>query len=242
MNPASSKRLLDSGVDAQNPWPGLVAYTEESKAFFHGRSEETDELLRRVARKNLTVLFGQSGLGKSSLLQAGLCPQLRAEGYLPITIRLDHTPSSPPLSEQVNTAVTMAIIAADGRWEEAAPVATESIWERFHRSSLRLSTSLGRPICPVLVLDQFEELFAIGQTSEDTRSRSATFLMELADFVENRAPWRSSIVSKTTRMWARNSSSMIETSGCSLACGKIIFLTWKACARPCRRSPRTGCD
>ena len=82
----------------------------------------------------------------------------------------------------------MAIIAADGRWEEAAPVATESIWERFHRSSLRLSTSLGRPICPVLVLDQFEELFAIGQTSEDTRSRSATFLMELADFVENRAP------------------------------------------------------
>ena len=45
MNSDSVTRLLDSGVDAQNPWPGLVAYTEESRAFFHGRAEETEELL-----------------------------------------------------------------------------------------------------------------------------------------------------------------------------------------------------
>ena len=84
------ERAFSSGVDAQNPWPGLVAFTEELQKFFYGRAEEADELQQRVARKNLTVLFGQSGLGKSSLLQAGLFPRLRADGYLPVAIRLDH--------------------------------------------------------------------------------------------------------------------------------------------------------
>ncbi len=217
MNSDSVTRLLDSGVDAQNPWPGLVAYTEESRAFFHGRAEETEELLGRVARKYLTVLFGQSGLGKSSLLQAGLFPRLRVEGYLPVAIRLDHSPASPPLSDQVNRIVTMAILEADGRWDEVAPLAVESMWERFHRSSLRLRTSSGLPIRPVLVFDQFEELFAIGQTSEETRARSATFLSDLADFVENRAPRPSRFVSRTTPPWSLDSSSMIQTSGCSSA-------------------------
>ena len=46
---------------------------------FHGRDEEAAELARRVQRKNLTVLFGQSGLGKTSLLRAGLVPRLRGE-------------------------------------------------------------------------------------------------------------------------------------------------------------------
>ena len=38
------------------------------------------------------------------------------------------------------------------------------------------------------MFDQFEELFAIGQASEETRSTRALFLTELADFVENRCP------------------------------------------------------
>jgi putative ribosome biogenesis GTPase RsgA len=52
-------------IDPQNPWLGLSSYTEESRAYFHGRDEEAAELARRVQRKNLTVLFGQSGLGKT---------------------------------------------------------------------------------------------------------------------------------------------------------------------------------
>ena len=49
MNSDSMTRLFDSGVHAQNPWPGLVAYTEESRPFFHGRAEETEELLGALA-------------------------------------------------------------------------------------------------------------------------------------------------------------------------------------------------
>ena len=54
-----------------------MTFTEALRGYFHGRDEEADELLRRVQRKDLTVLFGQSGLGKSSLLQAGLFPKVR---------------------------------------------------------------------------------------------------------------------------------------------------------------------
>ena len=38
------------------------------------------------------------------------------------------------------------------------------------------------------MFDQFEELFAIGHASEETRARAAHFLTELADLIENRAP------------------------------------------------------
>jgi hypothetical protein len=75
-----------SFVDAENPWPGLSSFTEETRALFFGRDKETDELARLVRRETLTVLFGQSGLGKSSLLQAGLFPLLRENDHLPSAI------------------------------------------------------------------------------------------------------------------------------------------------------------
>ena len=185
---AHTEQELSCGIDARNPWPGLVAFAEEMRDFFHGRTEEADELLRRVERMDLTVLFGQSGLGKSSLLQAGLFPRLRTEGYLPVFIRLDHAAAALPLSEQVKAAVARTILGAGGRAENAASEAADTLWEHFHRRGLSQQTSDGEPVRLVLVFDQFEELFAIGQASEETRARTAHFLTELADLIENRAP------------------------------------------------------
>ena len=105
-------------VDAQHPWLGLVSFTEDTRGFFHGREEEAAELGRRVQRKLLTVLFGQSGLGKTSILQAGLVPRLRPEGYCPVYVRLDYNPHSPPPSEQIKRAVFRATEAA-GRWTKS---------------------------------------------------------------------------------------------------------------------------
>ena len=65
------RRLL---LDRENPWPGLASYDEEAQRFFKGRGNDTTELLRRVKDAPVTLLFGKSGLGKSSLLRAGLFP------------------------------------------------------------------------------------------------------------------------------------------------------------------------
>ena len=83
-------------LDAQNPWPGLAAFAEGDHGFFRGREREADELARLVRRERLTVLFGRSGLGKSSLLGAGLFPRLRQDLHLPVFLRVGYgDPVSP---------------------------------------------------------------------------------------------------------------------------------------------------
>ncbi len=76
-------------IDAQNPWPGLAAYDEASMAFFFGRETEVAALMQYIRHSPITVLYGKSGLGKSSLLQAGLIPKLREAHFLPVYLHVD---------------------------------------------------------------------------------------------------------------------------------------------------------
>ena len=101
----------ETTIDPENPWLGLSSYSEETRAYFHGRDDEAAELARRVQRKLLTVLFGQSGLGKTSLLRAGLVPRLRGSGFCPVYVRIDYAPESPSPAEQIK----QAIFKVDGR-------------------------------------------------------------------------------------------------------------------------------
>ena len=102
-------------LDPENPWLGLFSYSEETRAYFHGRDEESAELARRVQRKLLTVLFGQSGLGKTSLLRAGLVPRLRSTGFCPVYVRIIYAPESPAPAEQIKQAIFRATAEA-GHW------------------------------------------------------------------------------------------------------------------------------
>ena len=174
-------------VDTARPWPGLDAFTEAQSPFFFGRDAEADELFRRVRRDVATLLFGQSGLGKTSLLQAGLFPRLRWADFLPILIRLDHSPGAPAPAAQVKAAIERAVTAAD--LSEVTPIgAEESLWGYFHRADRRLADYAGKEIVPVLVFDQFEEIFTLGLAGNDRRGTSQDFLSELAELVENRPP------------------------------------------------------
>ena len=96
-------------IDAERPWPGLLPFGEDSRMYFHGREAETDELFRLIEREPLTVLFGQSGLGKSSLLNAGVFPNLRRAGYLPVYLRLSLEARAPALIDQVWQALKSAM-------------------------------------------------------------------------------------------------------------------------------------
>src|SRR5215469_13301978 len=77
-------------VDDDSPWPGLSPFSEGEQNFFFGRDLEIGELCRLVRRETLSVLFAQSGAGKTSLVCAGLLPDLRKTAYLPVYIRSDH--------------------------------------------------------------------------------------------------------------------------------------------------------
>ncbi|MBS0212424.1 MAG: ATP-binding protein [Proteobacteria bacterium] len=175
-------------IDPQNPWLGLFSYSEESRAYFHGRDEEAAELCRRVQRKLLTVLFGQSGLGKTSLLRAGVVPRLRAEGYCPVYVRIDYAPDSPAPSEQIKQAIFRAS-AEVGAWSRpGSAVEGESLWEFLHHRGDLLRDAGGHTLMPLLIFDQFEEIFTLGQADDAGRQRARQFLEDLADLVENRPP------------------------------------------------------
>ncbi|HET7204842.1 MAG TPA: hypothetical protein VFI92_15890 [Steroidobacteraceae bacterium] len=175
-------------LDPENPWLGLSSYTEETRAYFHGRDDEAAELARRVQRKPLTILFGQSGLGKTSLLRAGLVPRLRGEGFCPVYVRVDYSPESPTPAEQIKQAIFRAT-AETGQWSQAGvAVAGESLWEFLHHRGDLLHDAGGRTVLPLLIFDQFEEVFTLAQADDAGRRRAKQFLEELADLVENRPP------------------------------------------------------
>jgi tetratricopeptide (TPR) repeat protein len=175
-------------VDAEHPWLGLDFFTEETRHYFYGREDEIAELARRVRRKSLTVLFGQSGLGKTSILRAGLVPRLRSEGYCPVYVRIDYAPSAPPPSDQIKRAIFRAT-QASGEWTQTGvAVAGESLWEFLHHRDDTLLDQAGRKLVPLLIFDQFEEVFTLSQGDDFGRQRAAEFIADLADLVENRAP------------------------------------------------------
>ena len=173
-------------LSRDNPWPGLDPFDETDREYFHGRATESGELLRLVRREPLTVVFGRSGLGKTSLLKAGLFPLLRGEDGLPVYVRLDHAEGAPALREQVFYALQAACDA--DRVQAARPDGNESLWSFFHRRDAEFWSGRNRPVTPVIVFDQFEEIFTLGQATAESRARSATFLAELGDLVENRPP------------------------------------------------------
>ncbi len=64
------------------PYRGLAAYGERDAAFFVGRERLTAALAGRISEHSVVVVAGASGVGKSSLVRAGLVPVLRS-GALP---------------------------------------------------------------------------------------------------------------------------------------------------------------
>ncbi len=124
------------------------------------------------------MLYGPSGLGKSSLLGAGLMPKLRAEGYRPVPLRLVYEEGAPPLTEQV--------LLAFHELFETSDRSAATLWELFHDRRLRPPDAALAP--PVLVLDQFEEIFTLTEQSAARQREAAALFEDLADLVENRPP------------------------------------------------------
>jgi len=184
---AESATIRESvALNDQNPWPGLLPFGEADWKYFHGRDFETDLLYRKVERERLTVLFGLSGLGKSSILQAGLFPLLRRENVLPMYIRLDFSPEKPDLTGQVKAAIVRE--AERSKVEAPRPQPKETLWEYFHRSDADFWSERNRIVVPLLVFDQFEEVFTLGARDRSRAQATNAFLLELADLVEARPP------------------------------------------------------
>lgn len=168
-----------------NPWLGLQTYKEGE--ILYGRSEEIRILSGLVLRNTQTVVFGRSGIGKSSILNAGVFPVVRRNGIVPVSVRLDHSGDMASYIRQIKAAVKKAFepLEKEGKVTETelAPASEEeTLWEYFHRVEHR--DAEGRIVRPLVVLDQFEEIFTL---QSDRRVRDS-FFSQLADLINNVMP------------------------------------------------------
>lgn len=171
-------------LDAQNPWPGLATYNEAVSQYFFGRESEIDALARLVKLSPVTALYGKSGLGKSSLLQAGLFPQLREAHFLPVYIRFDvASAGNMPLTEQAGHWLRQALYDAGADYPEFEE--GESLWCYLHRRDLEIWSQDNHLLTPVFVFDQFEEVFTHSQPGLPS---PRILCQDLADLLENKLP------------------------------------------------------
>jgi len=163
-------------------FPGLHFFEDRDfgRALFFGRETEIKQLTERIIAEDLTVLFGKSGDGKTSLINAGLKPKLRELGYLPVRARLFNLPADKtPLDVLYQTLAEEAqahSLTLPQDWQRA------TLWETFFALQPTAENKL-KPI--VLILDQFEELFTLMAARP---SAQEDFIAQLADLARGRLP------------------------------------------------------
>lgn len=89
----------------KNPWRGLASYEEPQGTsddyLFCGRDEETMDMVRLIDNNLFITLYGSSGIGKTSLLKAGVIPILKRRDYYPLYVRLSQEPTEISYAEAI---------------------------------------------------------------------------------------------------------------------------------------------
>lgn len=175
------------------PYVGLNFYTEADAGLFFGRDRERQIIMGNLRASRLTLLYGASGVGKSSLLRAGVAARLMqlAEDalaergtscYLPIVLS---SWTDNPTSRLIDAieAVANAVLAP------GAPICLPrlSLARAIEEAVLSLERAAcergsgGPVITLVIILDQFEEYFLYAARN----ARAPTFADEIARCLRN---------------------------------------------------------
>jgi hypothetical protein len=174
----SSSDNAGSSTIPDCPYRGLRAYTEADGEYFFGRDSDRDLVIANLLASRLTVLYGPSGVGKSSLLQAGVMRHLRrmpesAFSYLAVRnaiIVYNSSWHSDSLAE-LGDALVQAVSEHD-RIEDIIQAPHPLSVDLLHHLTERLNSYV------YLLLDQFED-----QASYQTGPEGAALLAELGHIV-----------------------------------------------------------
>ena len=155
-----------AGVRYRYPGSPPFQDTELDRRLFRGRAEEADTVLHSILSADLFLLYAVSGMGKTSVLNAGVMHQLRARGHWPVSVRLNDTSKQlvVEIREQIEDAADadpeIELLSAPGEdGEEGATGRDANLWELLASLEVWRANDLQRL---VVVFDQFEELFTLG--------------------------------------------------------------------------------
>lgn len=163
-DPEPTDRLLElqKGMLPARPYKALNSFTTADAALFAGRTEESQRLANRILAHRLTLLYGASGSGKSSLMHAGVTPRLLQQRSL--VAACTPTPDQ-PLTETMRRALLETGQRAGLTPPSESLLVTVREWQH----------ALSGPL--VFVLDQFEQFFLLYHAQE--RAAAARLFHEL---------------------------------------------------------------
>ncbi|MFI6511154.1 tetratricopeptide repeat protein [Streptosporangium sp. NPDC050855] len=142
------------------PYAGLRSYDGDDHALFFGRDHEAREIATMWPATGLVVLIGAPGVGKSSLLRAGVLPRIdtRHADVLPVA-RVSPHRLPRPCPDGLGNAHVLALLSS---WAPRRPLSelaglTVSDFLRGHPERV---DRYGDPIPVLVAIDQAEELFS----------------------------------------------------------------------------------
>src|SRR5215216_1301273 len=142
------------------PYKFLDYYTEQDARLFFGREFEVESICSQILAHRSFILHGRSGVGKSSIIRAGLMPHLKSDNHQVFVIRS----FTDPLQQMTSALARLTDLDAAGEATLTELVsAAETIWPA------RLV---------IFFLDQFEEFFSL--LPEDPRRK---FLDTIASLI-----------------------------------------------------------
>jgi hypothetical protein len=146
------------------PYRGLLPYDRDHEAVFYGQERLTAELAGKITGTPIVMVTGASGAGKTSLLHAGLVPAL---------VRGVQVPGSSPwpvvsLSATARplTALAVGLTSLGGRDPAAIRQTLADAPGEAHMLIREMLLAAGDPTRLVLIIDQFEQVFAADAPDE----------------------------------------------------------------------------
>ena len=155
----------------REPYRGIEQFRFIDRPIFFERRDETRRLIRLVSMYRGTLLYGESGVGKSSVINAGFIPAMLDEGFLPERLRVQPIPGAEivverlALTDEGTAPFLPSRFAADDESRTRLVFSTADIHAR-----LGLDHEGGAPL---LIFDQFEEFVTLFEEAPESREKFA---------------------------------------------------------------------
>ena len=148
------------------PYVGLQPFEAADRDYFFGRERDQRIIISNLLSSPLTILYGSSGVGKSSVLLAGVIPQLRKERpKTPVVVFRDW--GNPNFQQTLIRACINAVWSGDT--DQPKPAETLPFDEIVRACAEAAHETM------LIILDQFEEYFLYHAKSTDPTSFEAQF-------------------------------------------------------------------
>jgi hypothetical protein len=153
----------------EEPFRGLGAYRFSDQAIFFERDTDARKLIQLTTIYRASLLYGESGAGKSSLINAGFIPRVLENKMTAERIRVQPRAGAEFIIERIECSPAGDVLPsrlAEGAGDQRESLSAESLLAKIRALE-------GSPL-PLLIFDQFEELLTL--TSEAVAERGADTL------------------------------------------------------------------